>query len=58
MNFDGGKVKEEAVALLSRYIQADTTNPPGKETAGARVLQQVLEREGLATTLLESQPER
>ena len=58
MNFDWGKVKGEAVQILSRYLQAETTNPPGKEMAGARVLQQVLENEGLATTLLESQPER
>jgi acetylornithine deacetylase/succinyl-diaminopimelate desuccinylase-like protein len=58
MSVDWEKVKEEAVDILSRYLQADTTNPPGKETAGARVLQQVLEKEGLATTLLESHPDR
>ncbi len=58
MAIEWEKVREEAVAVLCRYIQAESTNPPGKETAGARVLQQVLEREGLATTLLESQPER
>jgi acetylornithine deacetylase/succinyl-diaminopimelate desuccinylase-like protein len=58
MNFDWEKVKEEAVGHLSRYLQADTTNPPGKEMAGAKVLQQMLEREGLQTTLLESQPDR
>jgi acetylornithine deacetylase/succinyl-diaminopimelate desuccinylase-like protein len=58
MAIEWDKVREEAVQILSRYLQAETTNPPGKETAGARVLQQVLEREGLATTLLESQPER
>ena len=58
MGIEWDKVKEEAVEVLSRYLQADTTNPPGKEIAGARVLQQVLEKEGLATTLLESQPER
>ena len=58
MNVDWDKVKEEAVEILSKYLQADTTNPPGKEMAGARVLQQVLEKEGMTTTLLESQPER
>jgi acetylornithine deacetylase/succinyl-diaminopimelate desuccinylase-like protein len=58
MNFDWEKVKEEAVQNLSQYLQVDTTNPPGKEMAGARVLQQILEREGFATTLLESQPDR
>jgi acetylornithine deacetylase/succinyl-diaminopimelate desuccinylase-like protein len=58
MNFDWEKVREEAVQNLSQYLQVDTTNPPGKEMAGARVLQQILEREGFATTLLESQPDR
>jgi acetylornithine deacetylase/succinyl-diaminopimelate desuccinylase-like protein len=58
MNFDWERVKEEAVQNLSQYLQVDTTNPPGKEMAGARVLQQMLEREGFATTLLESQPDR
>ncbi|NWF55245.1 MAG: M20/M25/M40 family metallo-hydrolase [Syntrophaceae bacterium] len=58
MNFDWERVQEEAVEKLSRYLQADTSNPPGKEMAGARVLQRFLEKEGLATTLLESQPER
>jgi hypothetical protein len=58
MTIDWDKVREEAVGVLSRYLKADTSNPPGKETAGARVLQQVLEKEGLAATILESQPER
>jgi acetylornithine deacetylase/succinyl-diaminopimelate desuccinylase-like protein len=58
MNFDWEKVKEEAIQNLSQYLQADTTNPPGKEMAGAKVLQQMLEREGFAPTLLESQPDR
>jgi acetylornithine deacetylase/succinyl-diaminopimelate desuccinylase-like protein len=58
MTIDWEKVKEEAVQVLSGYIQADTTNPPGKEMAGARFLQQILEKEGFPTTLLESQPDR
>lgn len=58
MDFDWEKVREEAVQNLSLYLQADTTNPPGKEMGGARVLQQILEREGFATTLLEPQPDR
>ncbi|MGE5252357.1 MAG: M20/M25/M40 family metallo-hydrolase [Planctomycetaceae bacterium] len=58
MAIDWDNIREEAVGILSRYLKADTSNPPGKETAGARVLQQVLEKEGLAATILESQPER
>ncbi len=58
MSIDWDKIKEEAAEILSKYLQAETTNPPGKETAGARVLQEVLEKEELATSLLESQPGR
>jgi len=58
MGIDWGKVKEEAVQILSDYIKIDTTNPPGKEMAGARYLKGVLEKEGFAATVLESQPER
>ena len=58
MGIDWEKVKEEAVQILSDYIKIETTNPPGNEMAGARYLQGSLEREGLAATVLESQPER
>jgi acetylornithine deacetylase/succinyl-diaminopimelate desuccinylase-like protein len=58
MGIDWEKVKEEAVQILSDYIKIETTNPPGNEMAGARYLQGSLEREGLAVTVLESQPER
>jgi acetylornithine deacetylase/succinyl-diaminopimelate desuccinylase-like protein len=52
------KVKEEACGILRGYIQIDTTNPPGNEMAGARFLQGLLEKEGLSTVVLESQPGR
>jgi acetylornithine deacetylase/succinyl-diaminopimelate desuccinylase-like protein len=58
VSVDWGKIKEEAVTILSDYIKVDTTNPPGKETAGARYLQGLLEREGFSATVLESQPGR
>jgi len=58
MGVDWEKIKEEAVEILRHYIQIDTTNPPGKEMPGARYLQGLLEKEGLATTVLESQPDR
>lgn len=58
MGIDWEKVKEEAVQILSDYIKIDTTNPPGKEMAGARYLKGVLEKEGFAATVLESQPDR
>jgi len=58
MTVDWDQVKEEATEILRAYIQADTTNPPGRETAGARLLHGILEKEGLSPTLLESQPGR
>jgi acetylornithine deacetylase/succinyl-diaminopimelate desuccinylase-like protein len=58
MAVDWQQVKEEAAKILSGYIQADTTNPPGREIVGARFLQGILEKEGLSPTLLESQPDR
>ena len=58
MGVDWEKIKEEAVQILSDYIKVDTTNPPGKEMAGARYLQGLLEKEGFSATVLESQPER
>ncbi len=58
MTINWEKVKKEAIDILSGYIQVDTTNPPGKELAGARYLQRILEREGFSPTVLEFQPER
>jgi len=51
-------VEQEAVELLSRYIQINTTNPPGKEMAAALFLKQLLDREGIACDIYESQPGR
>jgi acetylornithine deacetylase/succinyl-diaminopimelate desuccinylase-like protein len=58
MDLDWGKIKEEAVQILSGYLKVDTTNPPGKEMAGARYLQGLLKKEGFSPTVLEPQPER
>jgi hypothetical protein len=35
--------EEEAVSLLSRYIQIDTTNPPGNEIRAAEFLKEIFE---------------
>lgn len=38
-------LREDAVATLSRYVQFDTTNPPGNERGAAEWLKsQVVER--------------
>jgi acetylornithine deacetylase/succinyl-diaminopimelate desuccinylase-like protein len=48
----------EAVERLGEYIRVRTVNPPGNETAGAKWLQQVLAREGIAAEIFESSPGR
>jgi acetylornithine deacetylase/succinyl-diaminopimelate desuccinylase-like protein len=58
MGVDWEKVKEEAAQILCGYLRVDTTNPPGREMAGARFLAGILGKEGLPVTLLESQPDR
>ncbi len=58
MGQDWEKVQDEAIQILSGYLKVDTTNPPGKELAGARYLAKILEGEGLAPIILESQPGR
>ncbi len=55
---DWNAVEKEAVDLLSRYLQIDTTNPPGNETDGARFLQSQLEKEQIESEVLESRPGR
>jgi acetylornithine deacetylase/succinyl-diaminopimelate desuccinylase-like protein len=46
------------VALLQQYVRIDTSNPPGKETAGARFLAGLLERGGVHAEVIESAPGR
>lgn len=47
-----------AVDLLRRYLQVDTTNPPGNELRGALFLKEVLEEEGIGVELDEFAPGR
>src|SRR5215831_20094774 len=51
-------LEEEAVSLLSRYIQIDTTNPPGNEIKAAQFLKGVFDREGIESRIIESAPGR
>ena len=48
----------EAAERLGEYIRVRTVNPPGRETEGAKWLQQALAREGIAAAILESSPGR
>lgn len=43
---------------LSRYLQIDTTNPPGNEIAGAKFLAGILKDAGIAYEIAESAPGR
>jgi acetylornithine deacetylase/succinyl-diaminopimelate desuccinylase-like protein len=49
---------EEAVSTLSRYIQVDTTNPPGNEIKAAQFFKAIFDREGVESKIIESQPGR
>jgi acetylornithine deacetylase/succinyl-diaminopimelate desuccinylase-like protein len=53
-----GPLRDEVTQLLSRLIQADTTNPPGNETIAAELLREYLEANGLACELYARVPER
>ena len=44
--------------LLAEYVRIDTSNPPGRETAGARWLIAQLATAGIKAELIESQPGR
>ncbi|HEY8180811.1 MAG TPA: M20/M25/M40 family metallo-hydrolase [Thermoanaerobaculia bacterium] len=46
------------IELLQRYIRIDTSNPPGRELAGARFLADLLEKHGLRAEIIESAPGR
>jgi hypothetical protein len=48
----------EAAEVLSGYLRIDTSNPPGNETAGARYLAALLEREEIPSEILEIEPGR
>ena len=46
------------IALLQRYVRIDTSNPPGRELAGAQFLAGLLEQHGLKAEIIESAPGR
>jgi acetylornithine deacetylase/succinyl-diaminopimelate desuccinylase-like protein len=55
---DWPRLESEAVALLSRYLQIDTTNPPGNETPAAEFFRRIFDAEGIEARVLESSPGR
>lgn len=55
---DWADVERQTADLLSAYIQVNTSNPPGNETAAARFLAQRFRRAGIDAQVFESQPGR
>src|SRR5512132_483448 len=55
---DWKALEGEAVSILSRYIQIDTSNPPGNELKAAAFLKAILDKEGIETRVIESAPGR
>jgi len=51
-------LEDEAAALLGRYIQIDTTNPPGNEIKAAQFFKEIFDREGIEAKVIESAPGR
>lgn len=52
------QVNSEVRDLLIALIKINTTNPPGHELEAAKHLQEIFEREGIASTIYESAPGR
>lgn len=58
MAIDWNTVHAEALDIFVRYLQIDTSNPPGREKPAARFLGGILEAEGIPVEYIESAPER
>jgi acetylornithine deacetylase/succinyl-diaminopimelate desuccinylase-like protein len=48
----------EAVKILSKYLQIDTTNPPGNEAKAARFFAEIFDKEEIPYLTYESKPGR
>lgn len=55
---DFNAVRQETIQVLGELIKIDTSNPPGNETKAAQYLKQILDREGIASEIVESAPGR
>jgi acetylornithine deacetylase/succinyl-diaminopimelate desuccinylase-like protein len=55
---DYEKLTREAAEFLSKYIQLNTTNPPGDELAAAKLLREKFLDDGIPATVWEPQPGR
>jgi acetylornithine deacetylase/succinyl-diaminopimelate desuccinylase-like protein len=55
---DLNAIREETVQILAGLIKIDTSNPPGNETKAAQYIKVLLDREGIASEIVESAPGR
>lgn len=55
---DWNALSDEAVGLLQKYVQVDTTNPPGNEIEAAKFLKAFFDKEGIENRIVESAPGR
>jgi acetylornithine deacetylase/succinyl-diaminopimelate desuccinylase-like protein len=55
---DWDAANAEALDVMVRYLQIDTTNPPGNEARAARFLGGILEADGIETEYIEIAPGR
>jgi acetylornithine deacetylase/succinyl-diaminopimelate desuccinylase-like protein len=51
---DWQALSDESVRILADYLKINTSNPPGNELAGALFLKEILEREGIEATILDT----
>lgn len=58
MSINWSAVRDETATILQGMIRFDTTNPPGDETPCLAYVAEVLWRDGIESTLLESKPMR
>jgi acetylornithine deacetylase/succinyl-diaminopimelate desuccinylase-like protein len=55
---DWPSLEEEAVSVLTRYLQLDTSNPPGNERTAATFFAELFARDGIESQTYESAPGR
>ncbi len=55
---DFNAARDEVAQTLSALVKIDTSNPPGDETKAAAFIKQILDREGIASEIIEGQPGR
>ncbi len=58
MTINWPSIHREALDIFVRYLQIDTSNPPGNEKPAARFLGALCEAEGIETEYIETAPNR